>query len=236
MSVADPIEIDAAPASRTAPGARPAGAGGARSRRGTFIKWLRKVHGWVGLWGAALGLLFGTTGFLLNHRAPPLRIQTGAPKVETLRLDVPDPEPASPQELAKWLRGQPDLHLPERMGRVQKEPEHPVAWGDRETVQPEHWQLVFASPRENVAVDYWVGSDTITLKRTGNGTLAWLTNLHKGVGMSIGWVLLVDTLAGALILLSLTGVLLWTELNRRKTVGVVLVIGSIVAIVWAAGA
>ncbi|WP_302479046.1 PepSY-associated TM helix domain-containing protein [Burkholderia lata] len=59
-----------------------------------------------------------------------------------------------------------------------------------------------------------------------------LTNLHKGVGMSIGWVLLVDTLAGALILLSLTGVLLWTELNRRKTAGVVLVIGSIV---WAAG-
>ncbi|CAB3757550.1 hypothetical protein LMG29660_03220 [Burkholderia puraquae] len=76
----------------------------------------------------------------------------------------------------------------------------------------------------------------MTLKRTGTGTLAWLTNLHKGVGLSIGWVLLVDTLAGALILLSLTGVLLWTELNRRKTVGVVLVTGSIVAIVWAAGA
>jgi len=116
VSVADPIEIDAAPASRVAPGARPAGAGRTRSRRGTFIKWLRKVHGWVGLWGAALGLLFGATGFLLNHRAPPLRIQTGAPRVETLRLDVPDPEPASPLALAKWLRGQPDLHLPERMG------------------------------------------------------------------------------------------------------------------------
>lgn len=239
MSVADPVEIDAAPvspASRVAPGARVARAGRTRSRRGTFIKWLRKVHGWVGLWGAALGLLFGATGFLLNHRAPPLRIQTGAPRVETLRLDVPDPEPDSPLALAKWLRGQPDLHLPERMGRVQKEPEHPVAWGEHETVQPEHWQLVFASPRESVAVDYWVGSDTMTLKRTDSTTLAWLTNLHKGVGMSIGWVLLVDTLAGALILLSLTGVLLWTELNKRKTIGVVLVIGSIVAIVWAAGA
>jgi hypothetical protein len=40
-----------------------------RARRATFIRWLRKVHGWVGLWGAALGLLFGVTGFLLNHRA-----------------------------------------------------------------------------------------------------------------------------------------------------------------------
>nr|WP_254209039.1 PepSY-associated TM helix domain-containing protein [Burkholderia multivorans] len=231
VSVIDSVEIAATPVSRTASGAR---GGSARSRRGTFLQWLRKIHGWVGLWGAALGLLFGTTGFLLNHRAPPLRIQTGAPRVDTLRLAVPVPAPASPRELATWLRTQPDLHLPARMGRVQQEPAHPVAWGDRETVQPEHWQLVFASPRENVAVDYWVGSDAITLKRTGNGTLAWLTNLHKGVGMSIGWVLLVDTLAGALILLSLTGVLLWTGLNKRKTVGALLVVGSIVAIVCTA--
>ena len=51
--------------------------------------------------------------------------------------------------------------------------------------------------------------------------------------MSIGWVRLVDTLAAALILLSLTGVPMWTELDSCKTVDVVL---AIVAIVWAAGA
>ena len=33
---------------------------------------------------------------------------------------------------------------------------------------------------------------------------------------------------------TLTGALLWTELNKRKTIGAVLVIGSIVAIVGAA--
>jgi hypothetical protein len=60
-----------------------------------------------------------------------------------------------------------------------------------------------------------------------------LTNLHKGVGLSVGWVLLIDTLAGSIILLSLTGVLLWTELNKRKTIGAVLVLGSIVAAVCA---
>jgi hypothetical protein len=58
-----------------------------------------------------------------------------------------------------------------------------------------------------------------------------MTNLHKGVGLSVGWVLLIDTLAGSIILLSLTGVLLWTELNKRKTIGAVLVLGSIVAAV-----
>ncbi|MDB5932854.1 MAG: peptidase [Massilia sp.] len=40
-----------------------------RSRRATFLKWLRKMHGWIGLWGATLGLLFGSSGILLNHRA-----------------------------------------------------------------------------------------------------------------------------------------------------------------------
>jgi hypothetical protein len=73
----------------------------------------------------------------------------------------------------------------------------------------------------------------VTVKRTENAFLATLTNLHKGVGMSVGWVLVVDTLAGSLILLSLTGVLLWTELNRRKTVGAVLVIGCIVTMLCA---
>jgi hypothetical protein len=47
----------------------------------------------------------------------------------------------------------------------------------------------------------------------------------------VGWVLLIDTLAGSIILLSLTGVLLWTELNKRRTVGLVLVGASIAAAV-----
>ena len=37
-------------------------------KRGTFLRWLRKKNGILGLWGAGLGLLFGATGILLNHR------------------------------------------------------------------------------------------------------------------------------------------------------------------------
>jgi hypothetical protein len=200
-----------------------------RSRRATFVKWLRKVHGWVGLWGAVLGLLFGTTGFFLNHRGGPLRVSTGEPQVSTLQVPVPQRAPQTPRELGKWLKH--ELKLTGNPGRMQKEPAHPVAWGDRSVVQPEHWQLNFASPRENTSADYWVGNGYVTVKRSENTFLAVLTNLHKGVGLSIGWVLLIDTLAGSLILLSLTGVLLWTELNKRRTVGVVLVLGSIAAAV-----
>lgn len=200
-----------------------------RSRRTTFVKWLRKVHGWIGLWGAALGLLFGTTGFLLNHRGGTLRVSIGEPQVSVVQVPLPQPAPQTPRELGTWLKQ--ELKLAGSPGRVQKEPAHPVAWGERSMVQPEHWQLNFASPHENTAAEYWVGNGYVTVKRSENSFLATLTNLHKGVGLSVGWVLLIDTLAGSIILLSLTGVLLWTELNKRKTVGAVLVIGSIVAAV-----
>jgi uncharacterized protein len=198
-----------------------------RSRRANFIKWLRKVHGWVGLWGAVLGLLFGVTGFVLNHRAGPLKISTGTPQVKEIQLALPAGRPATPEALARWL--QQELGFDGKPGKIRRERAHPVAWGDRSIVQPESWQFALAGPQQSVAVEYWVGNSTVSVRRTQNTLLATLTNLHRGVGMGIGWVLLMDTIAGSLILLSLTGVLLWTELNRRRTVGVVLVAGSVAA-------
>ncbi|CAB3712363.1 PepSY-associated TM helix domain-containing protein [Trinickia soli] len=202
-----------------------------RSRRATFIKWLRNVHGWVGLWGAALGMLFGATGFVLNHRAEPLKISTGAPHVSTMQARLPDPLPQTPHELASWLRE--TYALKGRLGRAQREPEHRVSWGGRETVQPERWQITFSTPQDSVIVEYWKGNDFVTLKRSENSWVATLVNLHRGVGLSVGWVLLIDTIAGSLVLLSLTGVLLWTQLHRVKTLAAVLVFGSIALAVWA---
>ncbi|MDP1636665.1 MAG: PepSY-associated TM helix domain-containing protein [Candidatus Nitrotoga sp.] len=47
-----------------------------------------------------------------------------------------------------------------------------------------------------------------------------LNNLHKGNGVGIPWILFADTIAGSIILLSLTGVVLWTQLNRRRMIGI----------------
>ena len=71
----------------------------------------------------------------------------------------------------------------------------------------------------NVQADYWVGSSMVNAKRNDANFFAMLNNLHKGVGMSAAWVLLADTMAGSILLLSLTGVILWTQLNRRRIVG-----------------
>jgi uncharacterized protein len=197
-----------------------------RSQRGVFLKWLRKMHGWIGLWGALLGLLFGVTGILQNHRAV-MKIPAAQTQEASSQLALPTPPPASVKEMASWLQG--ELHIARPATRVRSEPEKTVPWGDKALKQPEHWSAMFASPEAGIQADYWVGNRFIAIKRSENNLFATLNNLHKGVGVSIGWILLVDTLAGSIILLSLTGLLLWVLLNKRHAVGVAIFLASLAA-------
>jgi hypothetical protein len=185
------------------------------SGRLTFIRWLRKFHGWIGLWGAIFGLFFGTTGFLQNHRGT-LRIPTAPPVVSTMQMPVPTPPPHSAKDLATYVQEQLNL---ERPGRVRREPSQAVSWGDRTVIQPEHWTVRYMTPKASVEADYWKGGSFININRRDNGVIAIMESLHRGDGVKVGWVLVADSMAGSLILLSITGVLLWTELNRRKLIG-----------------
>jgi hypothetical protein len=196
----------------------------ALSRRAHFLLWLRRVHGWIGLWGAVLGLLFGVSGVLLNHRAV-LKIPAAQADEVVEQVPAPQPAPADAKAWADWLRA--ELRLDRPPTRVRAEPARPVEWGDRTIRQPEHWIANFAGPGESVQADWWAGSSHVTVKRTSYNGWAVLSNLHKGTGMGVGWILLVDTLAGSILLLSLTGVILWTQLNRRRLVGAAIVGSSL---------
>jgi hypothetical protein len=189
------------------------------------IRWLRKMHGWIGLWGATLGLLFGSSGILLNHRAV-MKIDAVRSQESTVQLPLPHPAPDSAQAMVEWLRDYFNLEHPNLKWREEKA--HPVAWGDKNLTQPAHWQGSLTTARMNVQADWWVGNDFITLKRSDNNFFAVLGNLHKGVGLGLAWVLLVDTLAGSIILLSITGVILWTQLNRRRLLGAAIGIAGLV--------
>ncbi|MGH8796837.1 MAG: PepSY-associated TM helix domain-containing protein, partial [Caldimonas sp.] len=74
-------------------------AGHGFERRLAFVRWLRNTHGWIGLWGAALGLLFGSTGIFLNHRNV-LKIPAAQSEETTLRVALPNPPPADAQAMA----------------------------------------------------------------------------------------------------------------------------------------
>ena len=55
-----------------------------------------------------------------------------------------------------------------------------------------------------------------SVKRQEVNLFGFLMRMHKVVGMNTGWILLADTLAGAMMLLSITGVLLWTRMRGSR--------------------
>ncbi|HEX7687439.1 MAG TPA: peptidase, partial [Burkholderiaceae bacterium] len=96
------------------------------SRRMAAVAWLRKTHGWIGLWGATLGLLFGFSGFWLNHRAV-LKLEPEVTRNQA-QIAVPDPGPADAKTMAAWL--QLVLPIARQATSIRVEPAHPVAWAD----------------------------------------------------------------------------------------------------------
>lgn len=191
------------------------------NRRLTFQRWVRRTHGWFGLWGALLGLLFGVSGIWLNHRNV-LKIELPAQQRINAQLELPDPRPANIDAMAAWLMDALKLDRPANNLRVERE--HPVAWAERGSSerplrQPERWTLNFGGPNRVIQVEYWVGNKSVGVRTTENGFIATLTNLRKGTAMPVPWILLIDTLAGSLIFLSISGVILWWETHRRRVVG-----------------
>ncbi len=196
------------------------------NRRLAFVRWVRRMHGWFGLWGALLGLIFGASGVWLNHRAV-LKLQLPAQKALNAQLTLPDPRPETPEAMAAWL--QQALKLGRPANNMRMERARPVPWaehgavgegGQRPLTQPERWAFSFGGPDSVVQVEYWVGNKSVSVRTVENGFFATLTNLHKGVGMPVLWILLVDTLAGSLLFLSLSGLVLWWETNRRRRLGI----------------
>jgi len=192
--------------------------------RGVFLKWLRRTHAWFGLWGAALGLLFGFTGILLNHREI-MKIPIGRMEPKEIQIALAEPRPTDPKAMANWL-GQ-TLNLDMTHARARREPGKHVVWNNQVLNQPPLWQINLRSPNKMLQAEYWEGNTFVSVKQGDANLLATLNNLHKGTGVGIGWVLLVDTLAGALILLSLTGTLLWTRLHGTRLAAASLGLGSL---------
>lgn len=204
-----------------------------RLRRAVVLKWLRTAHLYIGLWGAVLGLLFGATGIILNHRAI-LKIPVEKSVQRTVQMPLPAGTGfATPAELSGWL--QRELHFrPEQVVQTKVQPAQKVVWADREVLQPERWNVSLQTPYRGVSAEYFVGNRFVRLDRLDMTPIGTLVRLHMSVGVNAFWVLLSDTIAGSLILLSLSGLLLWTQLRPVRTLGVAVGTGALVAAVFAA--
>jgi hypothetical protein len=182
-------------------------------KRGRFLVWLRRTHAWMGLWGAAMGLLFGVTGILLNHRNE-MKIPLAKHEETRQVLTPPSISRESPESLEAWLRA--EFKLPDAKSRIQKKPGGPVPWGGGQIEQPENWRITLITPNLSLNAEYWKGDDTAHVEQKEANLWATLASFHKGSGMSNAWILLTDTLAGALLVLAITGTLLWSRLHGPR--------------------
>lgn len=192
----------------------------AHRRSVLFMRWLRKIHLWVGLWGAALGFLFGATGILLNHRTV---LKIPIEKVVQKSAQLPLPEAAAdrfrtPEDMALWL--QRELNFEGVQVRSKAEPPRKVTWADRELLQPARWTFNLNSPHKGVSAEYLVGNRYLKVDTQDATPIGTLTRLHMASGANAFWVLLSDSIAGGLIVLSVTGLLLWSRLHTIRLTAV----------------
>jgi hypothetical protein len=209
----------------------------AHRRSVAFLRWLRTIHLYVGLWGAALGLLFGATGILLNHRAI-LKIPVEKVVQKSAHLELPDPSLqrfGSAERMAQWL--QAELRFDGFQSRVKVDPPKRVVWADRVVEQPARWSFNWQAPHKAASAEYLVGNRFVKVETQDATPIGTLTRLHTASGVSAFWVLLADTIAGGFIVLCLTGLLLWTRLRPIKLTAVGVSVGALlgaIGFLWSA--
>ena len=100
----------------------------------SVIRWVRKSHGWVGLWGAVLGLLFGFSGIWLNHRTvlklPVTQTRNGA------QLALREPAPANADDMRAWI--QTALNITGSANSTRVDAAKPVGWADKKSSMQPH--------------------------------------------------------------------------------------------------
>jgi hypothetical protein len=176
---------------------------------GATHRLMRTLHLWIGAWGAVAAILFGMTGFMQNHRASLQLPQGESTEVSRIELSVPEAVRADRDAFRKWLRD--DQHL-----EVESQRGGPPGRGGGRDGREQRWNFMGGNARIVKQVEYVPGADSATLRTNMQSPLAVLERLHKGVGGGIAWQLLEDSFAVSMVLLGITGLIMW---GRGRTFG-----------------
>ena len=195
----------------------------------TTYRWMRQIHLWVGAWGALAAVLYGITGFVMNHRFAMVLPQGDNVEVARLTVAVPSELRTDPDGLLSWLADTHDL----RDGSIrQGPPGRGPARGESEGA----WSLRGGNARNTWSASYPPGASTIEFSQSQASWLASANRLHKSIGGN-AWILLSDSFAIAMTLLGITGLWMWARGRRPRTlvlsvVGVSTLISAV--ILWPA--
>src|SRR5258708_27063153 len=159
---------------------------GAINRRLAFVRWVRRTHGWFGLWGALLGLMTGVSGVWLNHRAV-MKLPLPDQQQSSAQLALPDPRPQTVEEMVAWL--QQALKIDRPANNIKVDRARPVPWvekaaekgdpgseGAKPAMQPERWSFTLGGPNKMIQVEDWLGNKAASVRAPDNAPIATLTN------------------------------------------------------------
>jgi len=192
------------------------------------ITWLRRTHAWTGFWGAIFFLLLGLSGFYLNHRAVMAIPQGGSYEVAALDVIIEPGQLTSQDDLAAWMKTQFDIDAEpsRRRGRGPQarpptgRPGGQVSFNGQAANQPAEWTASFRGPNTTITGTTQDGANVVHVTRTDAGFIRTIIGLHKVIGVNTAFILLMDAMAGAIMFMSLSGVLLWTRLHGPRLAGV----------------
>jgi len=194
-------------------------------RKSTMMDWLRKIHGWLGIWGAIACVIFGVSTIALLH--PELFPASEA--IETLStLPAPQSGIASNEELGDFVAAEMSFISTPAYGEVRRRgggmgaaaPAMGGAMGGGRVQNKPTYMATFSAVGKNVVATYIPGNTSIELVTTERGLLRTMNFLHLGRGADQGWTILGDVFSGSLILIVFTGFFLWNVFAGSRLLGV----------------
>ena len=181
------------------------------------LVWLRRSHGWLGAWGAVAGILFGLTTIMMVHGEV---FRTAENVQSIIQLPVVGPGIGSVDEMGAFVKSEFGLKTLWRRPRNQQGPTGNTVIAGGKGVKRPVYITQFTSPGTTLDVRYVSGNEYIEITRTERGFLEVLNRLHRGNGAQLGWTLLGDAFSGALVVLAMTGVLLWSKMDGSRLLAV----------------
>lgn len=171
----------------------------------------RTIHVYLTMFALLLMLFFAVTGLLLNHE-------------EWLGADTIKPVERTGDFPLAMLSGPDKLMVVERL-RADYGAVGAVTTFD---VDPQTLRIEMKGPGRHTEaeIDRQSGKATISIER--RGFFLRLDDLHRGKDSGPAWSWVLDASAVLLLVGSITGLLMWIGLPRRRRLGVVALLTSIV--------
>ena len=177
-----------------------------------LLKWSRLLHVYLTLFGFVLLFFFAATGLMLNHED---LFSPAEPQRSTMNGLIP----------AELLRE------PDRLGVVERLRKEFGARGEVDGFEVEKEletiRVKFKAPSYFAEAVIKTEEGEVEITHESRGVVGILLDLHRGKTSGEAWSLVIDGVSVLFVLISITGLILWSSLRSRAQTGLlVLILGA----------